>query len=143
MFPHSKGCWTLEWAPEGSCGLSFSGVSGIQSRFHVAQLQAEVRRLLPNLLRLWHFDILKFSLEHLDVGGQKGLCKVISEYYSEKGEKRGKRLQMHRIQQQEWFLPVCLLPFFSLQFMFYSALRMTFFYCYTKYIFYCRKTAIT
>ena len=114
MFPHSGGWQTLEWVPEGSCGLSFSGVLGIQNHFHVDQLQAEVRRLLPNLLRLWHFDILKFSLEHLDVGRQKGLCKIISDYYNEEGGKGGKRPLMHRIQQQGWFLLLCLLPFFSL-----------------------------
>ena len=57
MFPHSGGCQTLEWVPEGSCALSFSGVGGIQNCFHADQLQAEVRRPLPNLLRLWHLDI--------------------------------------------------------------------------------------
>lgn len=81
---------TLEWVPEGSCGLPFSGVLGIQNHFHVEQLLAEARRLLLQLIETLAPDILKFSLEHLDVGGQKGLCKSISECDNEEGQSDGR-----------------------------------------------------
>ena len=50
------------------------------------------------------------------MGRQKGLCKIISNYYNEEGGKRRKRLLIHRVQQPRWFLLLCLLPFFSLTF---------------------------
>lgn len=47
--------------------------------------------LLPNLLRLGHLNLLNFSLGCVDVGGQKGLCKVTSEYDNEEEEQKEKK----------------------------------------------------